>query len=246
MNHYDETQTGNLHERSGRDGAAGALGGARPTADEPTRLAARLTGYSRRRRTLFDWMHPRRLARLPYANHVRGSDGAGAGTLAEAFLDEAGMPVPPLSAFGAPGAELALLSMRDCLSVFRLRALLDYADEVHSWIDRPRRSLLTEWIGPHGARLLLARKRELAADAARSTQRARLSSDSTDALAWCGLRLFVRECNWPSDGPLALAQLALPDELADELPASPLGNAGSNPSLSIVSQLPELFTEWSW
>lgn len=212
----------------------------------PAHLAARLTEYSRRRRTLFDWMHPRRLARLPYAGRVRGLEGTGGATLAEAYLDEAGMPVPPLSAFNAPGASLALLPMPECLSVFRLRALFDYANEVHSWIDRPRRSLLTEWIGPHGTRLLLARKRELIGDPTRAAKPARLDSGSSDVLAWRGLRLFERECDWPSDGPLKLAQLALPDESAYEAPTSSLGQAGWNPSLAIVSQLPNLFPEWSW
>jgi hypothetical protein len=243
MNRYDETYTGEAQDQSGTDAAVGS---AMDATGNPAHLAARLTEYSRRRRALFDWMHPSRLAHLPYAGRVRGSEGAAAATLVEAFLDEAGMPVPPLSAFDAPGAALVLLPMRDCLSVFRLRALLDYADEVHSWIDRPRRSLLTGWIGPHGARLLLARKRELAGDPARAAQRARLDSGSSDALAWRGLRLFERECDWPSDGPLALAQLALPDETAYEPPASPFGKAGWNPSLSIVSQLPDLFPEWSW
>ncbi|HWX12269.1 MAG TPA: type III secretion protein HrpB4 [Trinickia sp.] len=253
MNRHDDTYTGDAQDQSGGEGAPhsrcadATVECAMDATDNPAPLAARLIEYSRRRRSLFDWMHPSRLARLPYADRVRGSEGAGAAKLAEAFLDETGMPVPPLSAFSAPGAALALLPMRDCLAVFRLRALLDYADEVHSWIDRPRRSLLTGWIGPHGARLLLARKRELTGDPARAAQRReRLDSGSSDGLAWRGLRLFERECDWPSDGPLALAQLALPDESASGPPASPLGKAGWNPSLSIVSQLPDLFPEWSW
>jgi hypothetical protein len=257
MSRYDEPHTG---EAQGQNGGGGdgapqarrtdaALERAVNATGSPAHLAARLTEYGRRRRTLFDWMHPRRLARLPYAGHVRGLEGAGAATLAEAFLDEAGLPVPPLPAFDAPGAALALLPMRECLFVFRLRALLDYVDEVHSWIDRPRRALLTEWIGAHGSRLLLSRKRELTGNSVRTTraaQRTPLDSGSADALAWCGLRLFERECGWPSNGPLALARLALPEESAYEAPAASFGKAGSNPSLSIVSQLPNLLPEWSW
>ncbi|HEV3104157.1 MAG TPA: type III secretion protein HrpB4 [Trinickia sp.] len=241
--------------------------------DTAAAVAERLTGYYRCRRALFEWMHPQRLARLPYANRLRvdgHGDGAasyaaataGTAALAEAFLDDAGIRVPPLESFAAPGAALARLPVHECLTVFRLRALVEYSDQVHSWIDRPRRALLADWIGPRGTRLLLGRRRDLAGDAVQSTQRAPLGADDGDTLAWQGFRLFERECGWASDGPLAIAQLALPDDadglspaarlparlpahLPAHLPAQPAA-LGWNPSLSIVSQLPDLFPEWSW
>lgn len=117
---------------------------------DPASLAARLVHHQRQRRTVFDWMHPQRLAGVPYAEHARESGAADTAALAEAFLDTIGMRAAPLVTFIAPGTELALLPPKECLTVFRLRALLDRVEEVRAWIDRPRRGLLIEWIGPQG------------------------------------------------------------------------------------------------
>jgi hypothetical protein len=233
----------------------------RPDADAagretPEACAARLAGHHRRRRTLFEWMHPLRLAAVPCADRLPACGAAQTAQLADAVLDSLGLPVPPLEAFRAPGAALAVLPVPECLSVFRLRALAEHAESLRAWIDRPRRTLLAEWIGARGVRLLFERGRELAGDvgplALRSRQgasarAAALDAADGDALAWLGFRLFEQECGWAHDGPLALMQLALPAgmDAAAPLPERAI-QEGSNASLSIVSQLPDLFPEWSW
>ncbi|NIF54059.1 type III secretion protein HrpB4 [Burkholderia sp. Ax-1724] len=237
------------------DAAATEAGAAdaRPTvsedaaaSDTPAVLAARLVEHHRRRRALFDWMHPQRLAAVPYADCLRGRSARETGALAEAWLAAAGMPAPALALFGAPGAALALLPPAECLSVFRLRALLDRIDEVRAWIDRPRRNLLGEWIGARGVKLLLGPHRALAAGITPLARRAPLTAADGDALAWLGFRLFERECNWTPDGPLALMQLALPALAEYAAPRSLAVMPDGRPSRSIVAQLPNLFPEWSW
>ncbi|MBN3851597.1 hypothetical protein G3N58_33030, partial [Paraburkholderia sp. Ac-20342] len=83
------------------DAAATEAGAAdaRPTvsedaaaSDTPAVLAARLVEHHRRRRALFDWMHPQRLAAVPYADCLRGRSARETGALAEAWLAAAGMP----------------------------------------------------------------------------------------------------------------------------------------------------------
>jgi hypothetical protein len=222
-------------------------------------VAARLAGHHRRRRTLFEWMHPLRLASVPCAERLASCRAVQAAALAAAFLDDLGLPVPSLDSFQLPGAALAILPASECLRVFRLRALVEYTEELRAWIDRPRRGLLTEWIGAHGVRLIFDRRRALVGSAvdarsvaarmgkARQPAASRLAGLHGDFLAGLGFRLFERECGWPHDGPLAIIRLAMPPDVdaqpAEELPASA---HGSNASLSIVSQLPDLFPEWSW
>ncbi|MBR8302495.1 hypothetical protein KDW49_17465 [Burkholderia dolosa] len=234
---------------------------AAPNGDTPAAVAARLAAYHRRRRTLFDWMHPACVARVPCADRLRACSPAQAEALADALLDEWGMPVPPLAAFNAPETALALLPAHDCLTVFRLRALVEHAEPLRAWIDRPRRDKLTGWIGPRGVKLLFARGRELAGDArslaarahdAASVMQVPLDAADGDALAWLGFRLFERDCRWAPDGPLAIMRWAMPardDDAALPSASFPLSlpsSEGSSPSLSIVSQLPDLFPEWSW
>ncbi|MBY4696138.1 hypothetical protein K6W21_18890 [Burkholderia latens] len=234
---------------------------AAPNGATPAAVAARLAAYHRRRRTLFDWMHPACRARVPCADRLDACSPAQAEALADALLDEWGMPAPPLAAFDAPETALALLPAHDCLAVFRLRALVEQADALRAWIDRPRREKLTGWIGARGVNLLFARGRELAGNArslavcahhAASAMQLPLDAADGDALAWLGFRLFARDCRWAHGGPLAIMRLAMPardDEEALPSPSMPLSlpsSAGSNPSLSIVSQLPDLFPEWSW
>ncbi|TKC86937.1 hypothetical protein FAZ69_20155 [Trinickia terrae] len=219
----------------------------------PSALAARLVEHHRLRRTLFEWMHPQRLAGVPYAECVRGREARETAALAEAFLDEIGMAAPPLTAFGPPDAALAQLPVRECLTVFRLRALFERVEEVRAWIDRPRRNLLADWVGPHGVRLLLAPRRALAGKAAPLTRHRPLDAADGDALTWLGFRLFERECGWAPDGPLAILQLAMPADASQLALAAGLeGNPGRlsasrlSMSGSILSQLPNLFPEWSW
>jgi hypothetical protein len=225
----------------------------------PAAVAARLAGHHRRRRTLFEWMHPLRLASVPCADRLASCRAAQAAALAQAFLDELGMPVPSLDSFQLPGAALAILPASECLMVFRLRALVEHTEELRTWIDRPRRGLLTEWIGARGVRLLFDQRRALAGFAAdgrsvaarkgKVTQpvQPELAGAHGDFLAGHGFRLFERECGWPHDGPLAIMQLAMPPDVdAHAGEGLPAPAHGSNASLSIVSQLPDLFSEWSW
>jgi Bacterial type III secretion protein (HrpB4) len=222
-------------------------------------VAARIAGHHRRRRTLFEWMHPLRLAGVPCADRLASCRESQAAALAEAFLDKLGMPVPSLDSFQLPGAALAILPASECLMVFRLRALVEHTEELRTWIDRPRRALLTEWIGARGVRLLFDRRRALAglasdgrsvaARGGKATQpgKPQLAGVHGEFLAGLGFRLFERECEWPHDGPLAIMQLAMPPDVdAHAGKGLPPPAHGSNASLSIVSQLPDLFPEWSW
>ena len=187
-------------------------------------------------------MDPQRIAAFAYAACLPALDERRSGQLAEVFLGSAGLPPAPLLLFGEESAALLRLPLRDCLSVFRLRALLEHVDELRSWIDRPRRMLLNEWLGPDLLRMLLAQRGgftggNLPLDGQPSAQ----------ALAWHGFRLFERECGWAADHPMMLVQFALPDDCSllppDEVP----GQATvSNASRTLVSQLPELFPALSW
>jgi hypothetical protein len=209
----------------------------------PAVLAARLAAYHARRRALFEWMHPLRCAEVPYWECLRDSGTYEAATLAEAFLRNAGIAVPRLSSFYASEAALAMLPISACLAAFRLRAIFERRDEVHSWIDYPRRKLLAEWVGPLGTRLLHAQRRQLDARSALPHRRAPLETEDADSLAWVGFRLFERECGGLSDGPLALTQFALPPHAAENETAAADVAHEWNPSLWIVSQLPDLFPE---
>jgi hypothetical protein len=248
-------QTMNGHGAADVPLAAGASQG-QCGAEVPEAYVARLTGYCRSRRALFAWMHPRRRPAVLEANHLDHCSEAQAADLADAYLDTLGMPMPALDAFGAPGAALAVLPVSECLNVFRLRALAEHAESLRTWIDRPRRSLLMEWVGARGVRLLFDRSYGLVGEAWRFSLRAQrgtsvpaewLQTADGDALAWVGFRLFERECRWMPEGPLALTQLALPEQLAVavSLPEEESGET-SNASFTIVSQLPALFPEWSW
>jgi hypothetical protein len=224
-------------------------------------LAARVLAHHRLRHTLFDWMHAERLATLPYAAHLPTLDSARTAALADAWLTEAGLPAPALLTFATPDAALVLLPPAALLIVLRLRALLDFADAVQGWIDRPRRALLNEWLGAAGARLLLTRRRELGGESSLAARLARapslasaLDADAGDALAWRGLRHFARECDWAADAPLAVLQFALPPSAAAAPLATPTpaphthagGASERTPSMAILAQLPALFAETTW
>ncbi|MDH6146197.1 hypothetical protein OKW46_000119 [Paraburkholderia sp. WSM4179] len=225
-------------------------------------LAARLVAHDRLRRTVFEWMHAERLAALPYAARLPALDGARTAALADAWLADAGLPAPALRRFATPDAALVLLPPPALLRVFRLRALLDFADAVQGWIDRPRRALLSEWLGASGTKLLLTRRRELGGEsslAARFARAPSLDASAGDALAWRGLRLFSRECDWDADAPLAVLQFALPPSAAAAPIATPTpasrahpatraanGAAARTPSLAVLACLPALFEEATW
>jgi Bacterial type III secretion protein (HrpB4) len=221
----------------------------------PIDVVRRLIQYHAHRRTLFAWIHAERLAGISAANHLPDLREGQPADLAEAFLDAVGMPPAPLDSFVCAGAELALLPVPDCLRVFRLRALFDY-DVVRSWIDKPRRTHLHDWVGPHGARLLQAQRRNLGGRESAVdlfAEAAVLGPESAATLAWRGFRLFARDCGWPACGPFSLIPLALPESVTracspqdDAIVRQPALSADRCPSMSIVSQLPQLFPEWTW
>ncbi|WP_043201346.1 type III secretion protein HrpB4 [Paraburkholderia acidipaludis] len=221
-----------------RDGNGSEL----PGGGQPAAVAARLRAHHAWRRTLFEWMHPLRRAQVPCADRLTDGGAAGTAAFAEAMLQALGFPAPPLASFSAPGAALAVLPANACLGVFRLRALFDHGEEVRSWIDRPRRQRLNDWIGPRGTQVLLGQRRALSG----APLAAPLGRVDGDALAWIGYRLFERECGWTQAGPLAIAQLAMPEPAGPVPPLATANGPGRNASLSIVSQLPDLFPEWSW
>lgn len=204
-------------------------------------LAANVVDYHQRRRTLFDWMHPARVATLPYAALLHAAVGTRGARLAEAFLASIGAAAAGLSAFDDDSARLVRLPVPDCLSLFRMRALVEHVYELRLWIDRPRRALLDEWLGPHLTRMLLAQRGSLTAG------RPLDGETSGDALAWRGFRLFERDCGWDVQHPMMLLQFALPDEIAPARLAAVSGRAKvSNAGLTLVSQLPDLFPTRSW
>ncbi|MDQ7980262.1 type III secretion protein HrpB4 [Paraburkholderia sp. SARCC-3016] len=209
-------------------------------------VTARLVEHHRRRRTLFDWIHPLRVAAMPCADQVRATDVQETPALAEAFLGGIGMLPPPLAAFSAPDAALVLLPAQECLTVFRLRALFELVEELRSWIDRPRRALLSEWVGAHGVRLLHGQRRRLAGNGTRPRLREMIDEANACALARYGFMLFSHECGWAPDGPLAIVQLALPEDATREMPEAFPAAHSQNLSRTIISQLPSLFPERSW
>ncbi|MFL9874801.1 type III secretion protein HrpB4 [Paraburkholderia megapolitana] len=204
-------------------------------------IAANLAEYHQRRRTLFEWMHPARIASFAYAACLPGLDARRGAQLAEAFLDSVGFTPAPLPAFGDASVALMRLPLADCLKVLRMRVLVEHVYELRLWIDRPRRVLLDEWLGPHLTRMLLAQRGGLTAG-----QPLR-GEPSADSLALQGFRLFERDCRWSADHPMMLLQFALPDETAPaRLPDTPGHAKVSKTSLTLVSQLADFFPTRSW
>ncbi|MEQ5842578.1 hypothetical protein N0A02_24310 [Paraburkholderia acidicola] len=204
-------------------------------------IAANLAEYHERRRTLFEWMHPARVASFAYAACLPGLDARRGAQLAEAFLDSVGFAPAPLLAFGEASVALMRLPLEDCLKIFRMRVLVEHVYELRLWIDRPRRVLLDEWLGPHLTRMLLAQRGGLTAG-----QPLR-GEPSADSLALQGFRLFERDCRWSADHPMMLLQFALPDETAPaRLPDTPGHAKVSKASLTLVSQLADFFPTRSW
>lgn len=134
-------------------------------------LSTQLRAYAHRRRTVLQWMHPTHLtasawissiaARCGMLNEIARltADDPLSVTLTDAFLDDAGLPHASLADLTAPGANLGMLPIADALAVCRLRVLLDHAALFRSWIDKPRRRLLAEWVGISLAQMLVTQPR---------------------------------------------------------------------------------------
>jgi hypothetical protein len=226
-----------------------------PQEDDPltplvTALAARIAEYRRRRRSLFAWIHPQRLDAFAYAPLLPALDERRAAELAELWLASLGVQPAPLLSFTDPSFPLIELPLTDSLRVLRMRALLEHVDEVRSWIDRPRRQLLQQWLGPEMARALVARNGALAGVASTgigggggSGGNLPLPAEpSADELAWRGFRLFERDCSWGADHPMQLAQFALPDETALGAPLEPAEREKvSLAGLTLIAQLSDFF-----
>lgn len=208
-----------------------------PLAPLATILAGCIADYHRRRRTLFEWLHPQRLAAFAYASLLPALDARRTAQLAETWLERLGVPPAPLLSFSDPSFPLTQLPLPDSLCVLRMRALLEHVDEVRSWIDRPRRLLLNQWLGPQLARALLAQRGGLA-----GSNLPLAAEPTADALAWRGFRLFERDCGWGADHPMWLVQFALSNDSALAAPLEPAEHAKVSPaSDTLISQLPELF-----
>lgn len=208
-----------------------------PLAPLATVLAGCIADYHRRRRTLFEWLHPQRLAAFAYAPLLPALGERRTAQLAETWLEHHGMQPAPLLSFTDPSFPLTQLPLPDSLCVLRMRALLEHVDEVRSWIDRPRRLRLNQWLGPQLARALLAQRGGLA-----GSNLPLAAEPTADALAWRGFRLFERDCGWGADHPMRLVQFALSNDSALAAPLDPAEHAKVSPaSDTLISQLPELF-----
>ncbi|NRO98988.1 hypothetical protein GWC77_24075 [Paraburkholderia sp. NMBU_R16] len=209
-------------------------------------IASRLTTYVHRRQTLFEWMHPLRLACLSFSRYLHVSNPTQSATLAQAFLEQAGLPEPPLSAFASAGTALALLPLPACLCVCRLRALLAHVNELRTWIDRPRRAQLREWVGELAASLIYSFLPAPTAGHVPDADPLPAGEGAGDLLAWRGLQLLERDYGWNGHGPLALAQFALPVDSCAESCPPPLPHRDLGASAWIAGVLPKLFPEQSW
>lgn len=208
-----------------------------PLAPLATVLAGCIADYHRRRRTLFEWLHPQRLAAFAYAPLLPALDERRTAQLAETWLESLGVQPAPLLSFTDPSFPLTQLPLPDSLCVLRMRALLEHVDEVRSWIDRPRRLLLNQWLGPQLARALLVQRGGLA-----GSNLPLAAEPTADVLAWRGFRLFERDCGWGADHPMRLVQFALSNDSAFAAPLPPAEDAKVSPaSDTLISQLPELF-----
>lgn len=222
-----------------------------PLAQFATMLAGSVAIYQRRRRTLFEWLHPQRRGELAFAPLLPSLDERRAAQLAEVWLESRGVRHAPLLSFTDPSFPLTDLSLPDTLCVLRLRALLDHVDEVRSWIDRPRRQLLNQWLGADFARALVAQRGALAnagggkggIGGIGAGGGAPLPAEpSADGLAWRGFRLFERDCSWGADHPMQIVQFALSNEIALAAPLAAAEREKVSPaSLTLITQLPELF-----
>lgn len=221
-------------------------------------LSAMLLAYDHRRHTLFDWIDASRLQAFDDAAWIGGSgcDETKKQALAEAFLMAHDLPPAPLASFAGDAAGLVMLSLQDCMSLFRLRVLFDHVAALRNWIDKARRQLLNDWLGAPRVIWLLS-QRGLPDEAALpdylfEPERAAMQ------LAWHGWKLYEQECRWSAATPAALMRMALPEKFdSSTMNASaslsrrrqPISESAGLPHSTgsfLMSQLPVIFPEASW
>ncbi|MFM0728175.1 type III secretion protein HrpB4 [Paraburkholderia strydomiana] len=218
-------------------------------------LARRLAQYQANRSTLFDWMDPGWLGGVQQAG-----EGATAARLRQraraldAWLSEAGSPVPPFNAFRSDAALLGALPLDDAFAALCLRALHFRRAELRYWVDRESREKVTQWLGRAGAaalRWLIEIPHAPAADRLiREHGMEPLDSLDDYALSWEGFCLFSASGLCAPSTPGGLLRYAWPrDALPPRwLTASSTG-CYSDESLNVVRRLGDFYAnvnaQWS-
>lgn len=212
------------------------------------RLAEMLIQYESSRRAVFGYLHASWLDTLPAASRwLITLEAARLPDCAEALLELLGLGAPPLEVFHGPAANLVALPVDAALHALRFRALWACRGELRHWIDRSRRTLLDDWIGPRAAAILRAEHAQPLGHASWLNEVPALDTMSAQELAWSGYCLFDQDGILPTGGPAALVRLALPrDALAPQWIAARGSAAGCNESLEVMAQLPQLLAEHSW
>jgi type III secretion system HrpB4-like protein len=183
------------------------------------RLAILLRRYERNLRSLIDWIDPSWLAGLaPPGVAQLAVDTAEREQLSLAVAERLGVSAPLLSSFGAKTNDLlGVLEVREALDVWRIRALLFRRAELRSWIDRPSRERVSQWVG-HDATFFV-RALQAMPDApkverfTRNGNAPELAGLTASQLAWEGWNLFACDERTNERGPSWLLRLALAREL---------------------------------
>ncbi|HYS63618.1 MAG TPA: type III secretion protein HrpB4 [Paraburkholderia sp.] len=218
-------------------------------------LARRLAQYQANRGTLFDWMDP---------GWLDGAQQAGAGTTAarsrlraravDAWLADAGSPVPPFNAFRTDAALLGALPLEDALAGLCLRALHFRRAELRYWVDRESREKVAQWLGRGGGaalRWLIEIPHAPAADRLiREHGMEPLDSLDDYALSWEGFCLFSASGLCAPSTPAGLLRYAWPREAAAPRWLAACGAAERREdSLSVVRRLGDFYAnvnaQWS-
>lgn len=227
-----------------------------PFVDAARRLARLLVGYERNVRTAVDWVHPSWLdTLLPPGVPELAVDAPDRELLSLALVARLGVVEPPLESFSmGPAADLGAWTKDDALLVLKVRALLFRRGELRSWIDRPSRARVSEWLGEDATQLVLALQRLPDAPKIEQVVRAGLAQElavlSAERLAWEGWCLFSSDGSWTEAGPSSLLRLALPREmpaLRRMIRQAALGDAAQRAdSERIPGQLKLWFPERTW
>lgn len=183
------------------------------------RLAILLRRYERSLRSLIDWIDPSWLARLVPPDVAQlAVDTAERERLSLAVADRLGVSTPPLSSFSAKANDLlGVLDVREVLDVWRIRALLFRRAELRSWIDRPSRERVNQWVGADAT--FFVRALQVMPEApkverfTRNGNAPELAALTAAQLAWEGWNLFACDERTNERGPSSLLRLALPREL---------------------------------
>lgn len=191
--------------------------------DGPSNLARRvatlLRNYERNLRSLIDWVDASWLVGLlPPGVAALATDAMERERLSLAIAERVGLIEPALSGFNAGAVNLlGALEIREALDLMRVRALLFRRAELRSWIDRPSRERVGEWVGHDAA--FFVRALQVLPDApkverlTRAGQAQELGALTAVQLAWEGWNLFACDEGMENHGPSSLLRFALPREL---------------------------------